>query len=247
MNRHAIVGILAFLALWFVATQLHLIDQFFLPGPLEVLSKFWELLFTGTLNADILATVLRVAAAIAIAIAIGVPAGLLLGVEKRAYDSMEFIIDFFRSTPATAIFPLFLLVFGIDDTPKIAVAAFGAALIIIFNTAHGVANSKKERIIAAKLMGASRMQIFKKIIIYDSLPQTITGIRTAISIALVIIVVTEMFIGTPYGLGKRIIDFQYTYSIASLYATIILTGTIGYALNQGLAIFEKRFVHWSGK
>ncbi len=85
---------------------------------------------------------------------------------------MEFIIDFFRSLPATAIFPLFLLIFGVNDSSKIAVASFGAVLIILFNTAYGCMHAKQSRRTVAYLLGASRIQTFRFISFWDSLPQT---------------------------------------------------------------------------
>jgi NitT/TauT family transport system permease protein len=181
-----------------------------------------------------------------VALVIGLPLGILLGASERTYRSSEFIIDFFRSIPATALFPLFLLVFGITDRSKIAAASFAALLIILFNTAYGVIHAKKSRILAARLMGASRWQVFTSIILWEALPQILVGLRTAVSWALAIIVVTEMFIGTYAGIGRRLIDFQITYNITAMYATLLLTGIIGYAVNALFLLIEKKFVRWTG-
>ena len=120
-------------------------------------------------------------------------------------------------------------------------------LIIIFNTAHGVMNVKNSRVLAAKIMGATKSQIFKWILFWESLPQTFIGLRSAISLSLVVIIVTEMFIGTTSGLGRRIIDSQITYEIPTMYAVILLTGIIGYLLNLVFLLIEKRLIHWMGK
>ncbi|MCX6803795.1 MAG: ABC transporter permease [Candidatus Diapherotrites archaeon] len=247
MKKTFVVGIILLFAVWGAVTLLHLYDAFFLPNPIEVLTELGKLLFSGALNADIYFTLLRLGEAFALAAIIGIPIGLALGASTKAFDSMEFLVEFLRSIPPISIFPLFMLIFGIDDTSKVAVAAFGAALIIIFNTTHGVMNSKKSRIIAAKLMGATKTQIFKKIIFWESLPQTFIGLRTGLSMALIIIIVTEMFIGTQFGLGRRIIDFQYIYNVKGLFGVIILTGIIGYAINMVFAFVEKRVIHWNGK
>ncbi len=247
MKKNFLIGIILLFAIWWVVATVHVLDALFLPGPVEVIIDLAQMLAAGTLNADIYATLLRLGLAFGLAIIIGIPLGILLGASTKIYESVEFIIDFFRSLPATAIFPLFLLVFGIDDSSKIAVAAFGAALVIIFNTAHGVMNTKPSRIIAAKLMGAKKLQIFKSIVFWESLPQTFIGIRTSISLALIIIIVTEMFIGTYAGLGRRIIDFQYIYNVKGMFGIILLTGIIGYALNLILAKIEDKVVHWKGK
>src|SRR5205814_3416310 len=130
-----------------------------------------------------------------------------------------FLVDFFRSTPATAMFPLFLLIFGLGDLAKVAVAAFAAFLIIFFNTAYGVMNARQTRLLAAKVMGASRTRIFRDVLFFETLPQTFVGLRTAISLALVVIIVAEMFIGSDNGLGHRIIDMQVIFDLKQMYAT----------------------------
>lgn len=79
------------------------------------------------------------------------------------------------------------------------------------------------------------------------MPQTFIGLRSGISIALVIVIVAEMFIGTETGLGKRIIDAQQVLNIKDMYASILITGILGYALNRLFMLIEKRCIHWSGK
>ncbi len=247
MRKNVLIGPIIVILIWFLISKLNLIDKFFLPDPFTTLKELFSLIFNGVIIQDILLTVKRTILAFIISIIIGLPLGLILGSSRKLYESFEFVIDFFRSIPATAMFPLFLLVFGIEDKSKIAVAAFASAIIIIFNTAYGVFYSKKSRILAAKLMGASKHQIFRFISFWESLPQTFIGLRTALSFSLIIIIVTEMFIGTYAGLGRKIIDFQITYNISGLYAVILLTGIIGYLINLIFVYIEKRLIHWSGR
>jgi sulfonate transport system permease protein len=247
MKKNVIIGPVILILVWEVVTKLQLVNTFFLPDPVTTFGKLGQLLWGGSIINDLLATLLRVAASFFIAVVIGLPLGLWLGRSEKYYRSVEFLIDFFRSTPATALFPLFLLVFGINDSSKIAVAAFSSLLIIIFNTAYGVIHARKSRILAAQIMGATEMQVFRQILLWESLPQTFVGLRHAISMSLVVIVATEMFIGTFTGLGRRIIDAQMIYEIPNMYATILLTGILGYGLNLGFIIIEKKFLHWSGK
>ncbi len=140
---------------------------------------------------DFLQTLLRVTYAFAIAAALGVPVGIVLGANESIYRSLEFVIDFFRSTPATAMFPLFLLLFGLGEFSKISVAAFAAWLVIVFNVAYGVMNARQTRILAARSMGAGTLRIFKDVIFFETLPQTFVGLRTAVSVALVVIIVAR--------------------------------------------------------
>ena len=119
---------------------------------------------------------------------------MLLGSNERAYRSVEFLIDFFRSTPSSALIPLFLLIFGTSDINKVAIAAFGA-LIVVFNSAYGVINARKQRVMAAKVMGASRADLPRRAGV-ESLQPSFVGLRSAVSMALVIVIVAEMFIGS---------------------------------------------------
>ena len=77
-------------------------------------------------------------------------------------------------------------------------------LIILFNSAYSLMNAKRNRILAAKVMGANQFNIFKDVLIWESMPQTFIRLRSGVSIALVIVIVAEMFIGTEQGLGKRL-------------------------------------------
>ncbi|QZZ18984.1 ABC transporter permease subunit [Leptothermofonsia sichuanensis E412] len=196
---------------------------------------------------DFMATVVRTFEAFLIAAVIGVPLGVALGSSEKLYRSVEFLIDFFRSTPASALIPMFILFFGVSDISKVIIAAFSAFLLIVFNSAYGVINAKRSRILAARVMGANRWQIFKDVLLLESLPQTFIGLRSGISIALVIVIVAEMFIGTEQGLGKRIIDAQQILNVQDMYASILITGFLGYFLNALFLLLEKRLVHWSGK
>jgi ABC-type nitrate/sulfonate/bicarbonate transport system permease component len=247
MRKYAVIGPFLLLLVWAVVAQLSIIDTFFLPDPFATIRELVRLLVSGSILPHLFPTLGRVAAAFMIAAVIGLPLGLWLGTSEKLYRSLEFVIDFFRSTPATALFPLFLLIFGITDSSKVAVAAFAAMLIIIFNTAHGVIHAKKSRVLAAQIMGASRAQIFRWILFWESLPQTFIGLRNAVSLSLVVIIVTEMFIGTTWGLGRQIIDAQITYEIKAMYAVILLTGIVGYLLNLLFSITERQVLHWSGK
>lgn len=232
---------------WWIAYFFTLVDKNLLPSPFATLIDTGINIATGDVLTDFWFTFVRVFYAFAIAAIIGVPLGIVLGASRKVYRSVEFIIDFFRSTPATAMFPLFLLLFGLGDFSKIAVAAFAALLVIVFNVAYGVMNARQTRILAAQSMGASRAQIFFDVIFLETLPQTFIGIRTAVSMALVVIIVAEMFIGATDGLGHRIIDAQISYNLTDMYGSILVTGAMGYGLNVCFLIVEKHLVHWSGK
>jgi NitT/TauT family transport system permease protein len=242
-----IIGPLLLIALWQLMISAQWVKPVLLPPPGDTLAHLANNFLSGSIYGDLWATVYRTLWSFAIAVLIGVPLGIVLGSSESAYRSVEFVIDFFRSTPSSALIPLFLLIFGITDINKIAIASFGAMLIVLFNSAYGVMNAKKTRVMAAQIMGVSKWHVFKDVMLMESLAQTFVGLRSAVSMALVIVIVAEMFIGSENGLGHRIIDAQQVFNVKEMYASILATGALGYGLNLLFLLIEKRLIHWSGK
>ena len=251
VRRHRVkllfVGPLALILLWWMAYAAKWVSPKLLPDPFSTLQTMAGSVADGSMWGDFSGTALRTLYAFGIAAAAGIPAGIVLGANQLIYRSIEFLVDFFRSTPATAMFPLFLLIFGIGEASKIAIAAFAGWLVIVFNVAYGVMNARQTRILAARVMGASSGQIFRHVMFFESLPQTFVGLRVGVSIALVVIIVAEMFIGSSNGMGRRIIDAQQVFDLQQMYASILVTGILGYGLNLFFLAIEKIFVKWAGK
>ena len=240
-------GVIGLIVFWYVGIWVEIVDPVLLPSPAQAALAIWNGMADGGLLEDFLRTVERTTYSILIASVVSIPLGIFLGSSERLYRSVEFIIDFFRSTPASAVFPLFLVIFGVGDETKILVASFGAALVILFNVSYGVMNARKTRLLAAKVMGASKFRVLIDVMLLESMPQTFIGIRNGVSLALIIVIVAEMFIGSVDGLGHRIIDAQMLFEMPDMYAAIFVAGALGYGFNLLFLIIEQRFVHWSGK
>jgi len=241
------MGPVLLLLVWDLSVRFGLVKAILLPPPIDTVLALLSGLAGGPLLTDFGVTLWRTVQAFLIASAIGVPLGIVLGSNEKAYRSVEFLIDFFRSTPSSALIPLFMMIFGISDINKVAIAAFGAFLIVVFNSAYGVMNARKQRVMAAKVMGATRWHVFKDVLVWESLQPTFVGLRSAVSMALVIVIVAEMFIGADSGLGNRIINAQQVMRVQDMYAAILSAGVMGYALNVLFLISEKKIVHWSGR
>jgi NitT/TauT family transport system permease protein len=234
------------LAVWAVITATRFVDPIFLPSPLAVGKSVVSWFTSGTLLKDLGMTLWRALSGFAISALIGVPAGLIVGRFKVIAAATQPTVDFFRSVPATALFPLFLFLFGLGDKAKISIVVYACALVVLVNTAYGALQVKNARLLSAQVMGASRWDTFWKIIIPESAPGIFAGLRVALSMSFVLIIVTEMFIGTAVGLGHQIIDSQMVYRIADMYAGIVLAGVAGYGANSLLLLVEKRALHWVG-
>lgn len=246
-EREAFIGPLALILIWYVLSAFQWVNPFFLPTPWNVFLKLKELLLSSGVYTHIGKTVYRMFAGYFLAILLGIPLGIVVGYWEKVYNSLEFVIEFFRGFPATSLFPLFMLAFGIGDAAKIAIVIFSCSLVITINTLYGVRNSSKTRQMVAETMKAGKTYIFARVILPDALPYITAGLRTALSITLIIVVILEMFIGTDKGVGHLIYNAHMTYQIPEMYATIIITGLIGYGMNKGFIKLEEEIIHWGGR
>src|SRR5260370_11461455 len=133
-----IVGVVGLIAAWYLAVLSEVVDPILLPPPTATFRAMWNGILHGKLGGDFLKTVERTALATVIAAVIAIPLGILLGSSEKLYRSVEFVVDFFRSTPASAMFPLFLVLFGVGDLPKFSDAISGALLGILIKAHHEV-------------------------------------------------------------------------------------------------------------
>lgn len=247
MKKWRVISPVILLIVWSVLTYGSVVNTIIIPHPHKVIIELWKYSTSGEALIDVISTVKRLICGLGIGAVLGVLAGILIGYFTKIYKALEFLIDFFRSVPATALFPIFMLLFGLGDSSRIMPVAYGTGFVVLINTLYGVKNSKKIRIEVAKTMNAPKGGILVKVVLPDALPYIATGLRIAISLALAITIVSEMFIGTNAGLGYRIMESKLLYDIPNVFAALIITGFLGYVLNKVFLLFEQRIVHWGGE
>ena len=181
-----------------------------------------------------------------IAAVIGIPLGVVLGFSEQVYRSLEFVIDFFRSTPASAMFPLFLVLFGVGDNQDLRRGLrrrAGDPLQCRLRRDERAQDPPARR----QSDGRLALRVLLDVMLLESLPQTFVGLRNGVSLALVIIVVAEMFIGSRTGSASACSRRSSSSTCRDMYAAIFAAGALGYGLNLMFLMIERRFVHWSGK
>lgn len=247
MRWRLLQGPALLILLWTAVTITGLVRPIFLPSPGQVLQALIGLAANGPLWTDTAATLYRTGVAFVVAALVGLFIGVPLGISRRLYESLEVVFDFFRSMPSPALVPLAMLLFGLGNVSRISVAAFTCSLINAIQAAYAVRNIPRHRVLAGRLAGARGLFLLTRVLIPSVLPGVVAGWRITLSLSLIIIVVTEMFIGTRSGLGMRIYDFHLMFRSAEMYATILVVGIMGYVLNKGIELAERRFVHWGGR
>jgi ABC-type nitrate/sulfonate/bicarbonate transport system permease component len=244
----SVIGPLVLILVWWIASTLQITSPLILPTPQSVARAFFAgaSLHHGVWN-DLGVTLRRTSLSFLISVAAGVPFGLLMGISRFFQRLSGFLVDFFRSIPPIALFPLFLLAFGLGERSKSAVSVYGCALIIAVNSCYGVTNAPTLRRRLARVYGFSQSRVFFKVILPDSLPQILVGCRTAISLALVLTIVVEMMLGSEDGLGRKIYEAHMLLETPTMYSNILWVGILGYGLNLGVMTLEKHLVHWANK
>ena len=241
---YSIIGVTGFILLWWAVKVLFFSDSIFLSPPLDTFIRLIKLLYTGGLLIDFSSTMYKFIAGYGIAVLIGVPVGFILGLFNRLYQSVELLLDFFRSIPVTTLFPLFILYFGISSKTIIAMVVAACIFVIILNTSYGVFYTKKSHVSYVESLGANKLQIFFHVIFPSSLPFIFVGLRTSVSFALIVVIVAEMFIGANDGLGIRVYEAHETYLVTDVYAIILFVGLIGYFFNKIFLTIENKIIHW---
>ena len=235
--------LLLFFAIWEFLPRAGIVSSAFLSPPSAVLAAIAQLIETGQLNKHIFASLQRSLAGLSLAVLAGVSLGLLMGVVRRFEAFVDPLLQLFRQVSALALFPVFLLFFGIGEASKIAIIFWAAFWPVLLNTISGVKQVEKLLIHSALSMGATRGFIFFKVILPAAAPSIFTGIRLAGAYSITALVAAEM-IGSHAGLGFLTLNSQEIFQIPSMYAGIVLLALLGLALNYVLALLEKRLTRW---
>jgi ABC-type nitrate/sulfonate/bicarbonate transport system permease component len=243
-NPRALLFLAALVLVWAGLTALHVVAPIVLPSPPSVVRAVPKMLQERLLM-DIGLTLARVLGALAIACVFGIPLGLYLGYRKGVYQVIESPLHALRSVPASALFPLFLIVIGVGEKSIVALAAYPSLLVILANTVSGATLANKRRLYQARLLVLDTFDTITEVLFYEALPNIFDGIRTAVSYALMLVIAVEMFIGlSERGLGRSIYEYQSTYRIPETYGAIIIAGIIGILLNAVVSQAERRMLRW---
>ncbi|TIT84565.1 MAG: ABC transporter permease subunit, partial [Mesorhizobium sp.] len=178
------ITLLALLAAWAASAELQLVSPVFLPSPAAVWAKFVTVARDGFVDATLLqhvaASLWRVFAALIAAIVIGVPVGLAIGISQIGRGLFDPLLEFLRPIPPLAYLPLIVIWFGIGEPSKILVIAIAMLAPVALSTAAGVRGVSRERIDAARSLGATRRQVVRHVMLPSALPSILTGLRIAL-------------------------------------------------------------------
>ena len=233
----------AMLLIWEYGLEL-VVNERYISSPSAVVTALVEQFQSGDLGRHVGATMTAAGGGYLIGIVVGLTGAFLLMATKRGYEVLEPFLLAFYSIPKIALAPLFIMWFGLALTPKILLAALMVFFIIFMNTVAGVRSVDRGLIDVARVFGAGRLTLIRKILIPAAAPSIMAAIRVTFSRAMVGAILAE-FIASTAGLGYMIVRAARQFDIATVFAGVVVIATLVMLVNAIIRLVESRLFPWA--
>jgi ABC-type nitrate/sulfonate/bicarbonate transport system permease component len=248
-NGRIIPGLISFaviFAIWEVAAWRRWVNPVLLPPPSAIASTLWDILRAGTFVRPLAETFEILFIGYAIACLAGITIGIAMARSKAIYDLLEPLIELMRPVPKSALVPPLFLFLGFGAGMKITIVALGGFFPVLISTIQGVRGVDRVAIDTGRTFACSPFKSIISIILPAALPMILTGMRVALGLGLVLVVLAEMLAGEG-GLGYLIVDMQRSFAVRQMYAWIFILGITGLILNGIFETLERRMVPWRSR
>ncbi|MFI6334076.1 ABC transporter permease [Streptomyces sp. NPDC050535] len=215
----------------------------FWPPLRTILKTFPEVWTADRLRADVLPSVARLLVGYTSAAVVGVAVGTVIGSYRRVRAFCEPVLEFLRAVPPPVLVPVIMLFAGIGDTMKIAVIASGCVWPILLNTVEGVRAVDSVMSETARSYGITGVARVRGVVLPAASPQIFAGLRQALSIGIILMVISEMFAASN-GIGFTIVQFQRGFAIPDMWTGILVLGLLGFLLSVVFQVVERRVLGW---
>ncbi|MFE2938247.1 ABC transporter permease [Streptomyces sp. NPDC059255] len=226
---------------WWIASDSS--TSVYAPPLRTVVGAFGEVWTGERLVDDVLPSLLRLTAGYALAAVAGVALGVVIGSYRRVRAATEPVLEFLRAVPPPVLVPVVMLFAGIGDTMKIVVIATGCVWPVLLNTVEGVRAVDPVLAETARSYGIGGTARLRHLVLRSASPQIFAGLRQALSIGIILMVISEMF-AAGNGLGFAIVQFQRGFAIPEMWSGILLLGVLGFLLSVLFRAAERRALGW---
>ena len=233
------VSPLLLIALWQAAAMAGLISPRTLAAPSAIMAAAWDLSVTGALPYHLLVSLARVAAGLAIGVGTGTGLGLVAGLSRNGEDAVDAPLQMLRTLPFLGLVPLFILWFGIGETPKIALIALGTTFPIYLNLFAGIRGVDRRLVEAAQVFGLDRRGQIRHVILPGALPSALVGLRYAVGVGLLSLVVAEQ-INADAGIGFLINDARDFLRTDVIVVCLLVYALLGLVADALVRVLERR-------
>jgi NitT/TauT family transport system permease protein len=238
-----LVLIMLLLLLWEYAPVARA-TRFWMSSPSAILGTLWGWLFDGTIWAHLGSTLLVMSEGYVIGCVTGIGLGFLLGFFPRLSRVLAPVLASFYALPKIALAPLFVILLGVDNASKVALVAVTVFFLVLTSTIEGVREVDRDMVSTLSLMGATRTEIVRKVLIWAALPWIFTGMRIAVRYAFTATLLAEL-IAANRGLGFLIELNSGNFNTTGAYAAIVVIIICSVLLTELLSRLESRMSHWT--
>lgn len=231
------------LLLWEAGSRSGLIPERTLAAPSAVIGTLIDMLISGELPSNLLVSFARVAAGLVLGVTLGLVTGLIAGLSRTGELAIDPLMQIKRTIPALALTPLFIVWFGIGETPKVALIAFATIFPVYLNLYSGIRGVDPRLLDAAKSFGLSRWEQIWHVVLPATLPSLLVGLRYALSISILVLVVAEQ-INASAGLGYLINNARDFMRTDIIVVCLMVYAILGLGADWLVRIIEARALIW---
>jgi ABC-type nitrate/sulfonate/bicarbonate transport system permease component len=246
INLWGLVSPVVVLCIWETAGALGWINPILLPRPSQIVLSLIELVTDGVLFGPLLRTIALFIVGYSLASLIGIAIGVAMATNRFLYGLLEPLVECLRPIPKSALVPVLFLFLGIGKVTMVTIVVLAAVFPILISTFQGVKSLDPVLLETGHTFQVSRLRSIVSIILPASMPMILAGMRTALGLGLVLVILAEMLAGED-GIGFRILDLQRSFQIRDMFAWIFVLVALGGGLMMLFGFVERRLVPWRGK
>ena len=242
-NLRRWVSPVALVALWQLASGTGVLPPEKLAAPDVIVRSAWELTVTGELGPNLLVSLGRVSLGLLIGVSVGVIAGLASGLARWGNDLIDPPVQMLRTLPHLGLVPLFILWFGIGETPKVTLVALGCLFPLYLNV-HGAIRGVDPKLLeAASVLGFTRAQRIRHVVLPSTLPSALVGLRQGLGIAWLSLIIGEQ-VNTDTGIGFMINNAREFLRTDVIVVGLIIYAALGLITDALVRLLERRALRW---
>jgi ABC-type nitrate/sulfonate/bicarbonate transport system permease component len=224
----------------------------YFPPPSQILARMYELWFSGPAAhlfltdgalGDFLPSLARLFGGLALACVLGIGLGVALGRSRKLSGYIDPLVEFGRAIPPPTLIPLFIILFKMGTQMQVATIVYGVIWPILINTIDGARHVDRVHADMAQAFGLGRAQRLFRIILPAAGPKIFAGLRLSLSLAVILMVVSEL-VGSTNGIGYQLMFTQQNFDLSGMWGAIVLLGVLGFVLNASFLVVERRVLSW---
>ncbi|MFG1639006.1 ABC transporter permease [Amycolatopsis sp. NPDC049252] len=260
VGRRAVRGATAVLRNWLLFAILVVLWEFaaraagskFFPPPSEIAARAVNLWFSGPADHlfltdavfdNVVPSLSHMLGGWALASVVGIVLGVLVGRSAKAMDYLGPLFAFFRSIPPPTLIPVFVVLFGLSSGMQIGSIIFGAIWPVLLNSVDGVRSVDQVKVETARSFRTPKAYWISMVVLPAAAPKIFAGLRVSLSIALLLMVVSEL-VGSSFGIGRSLLNAQQDFDFPTMWSWLVLLGILGYVFNTIFLAAERRVLAW---